>query len=292
MSENLSILSDLLGSRKSVDETIPDRPVFNGIDPKLIQAQPAASETNSQPLRAEVRTEIRDDILVEDLAPRPTEPIDEPPRSRDRNVEQAIALLEHYSFDIEGGSARGFVTYWAEDLPSAWLRLAVLEALYQGRYKAVSVSQILALWERKQQPHTHFNEEFEQLICDRLFAEVEAEVEAEAVANESAIPADEAETPAANAADLTGDVIRLPEIPSPSDEAIAPQSPPEHTAESAESAESIDPDASDLHFQRTHPTHIAQFVPEGESHIYDKLRDLAQADEPEDGSAPSAPPIP
>jgi len=82
--------------------------------------------------------------------------------------QQAILLLEKYSFEIIGCSARAFVTYWADDLPIGWIRLAILEALYLGRYKAVSVSQILALWERKGQPQPHFNAEFERLICHHL----------------------------------------------------------------------------------------------------------------------------
>ncbi len=284
-----------------MDETTPVRPVLNEIapeiDPKLTPSQPATSgDTRSQSLRAEIRAEIRDDILVEDLAPRSTDPIDEPKQSRDRNFEQAIELLEHYSFDIEGGSARSFVTYWAGDLPSEWLRLAVLEALYQGRYKAVSVSQILTLWERKQQPQTHFNAEFESLICDRLFAEVEAEVEVTvaetAIEKDPAALSEGSETQAESSSKPMGDLIsdvtpvRLPDISSPSHDTIAPQPIPENTEDTAQPGES---DSSSLNHQRSHPTQIAQFVPEGESHVYDKLRDLARAGETEEESAPPPP---
>jgi hypothetical protein len=233
--KSLSILSDLLGSRKSVDETTPDRL-------------------------------IRDDILVEDLTPRPNDPI-EPSQPPDRDLEQAIALLEHYSFDIEGSSARGFAIYWAGDLPSEWLRLAVLEALYQGRYKAVSVSQILALWERKQRPQTHFNEEFERLICDRLFSEVEAKNQQGDTDVEP-----ESETNAPPIADLvttsvfrdSATPIQLIDLTPVADAVSPPDSSPQNTTETPP-----------LEPQRSHPTQIAQFVPEGESHVYDKLRDLA-----------------
>lgn len=313
-----------------MDETNPLHSVLHEINPeinpeitpeskpKLAPSQPAPRDTHYPSFQAEIRAEIRDDILVEDLAPRTTDLSNEPRRSRDRHVEQAIALLEHYSFEIAGGSARSFVAYWADDLPSEWLRLAILEALYQGRYKAVSVSQILTRWERKQQPQTHFNAEFESLICDQLFAEVEAEIEtaetaetveiAEATDNTIAAklpaPSEQTKTPAESTSKpLENSVsnltpVRLPDSSPPSDDAIVPQHAPHNTenhqntaqsaqsGESSESNQSDEPGFSNLHHQRAHPTHIAQFVPEGDSPIYDKLRDLARASETEAASAP------
>lgn len=275
MSETLSLLSDLLGSRKSVDETTPDRPVLNEIDPKLNPAKPTTNETDNPSLR----TEIRDDILIEDLAPPPIAPVDVPPRPRDRHFNQAIALLEHYSFEIEGRTARDLVGDWAEDLPSEWLRLAVLEALYQGRYKAVSVAQILAIWERKQQPKIHFNGEFERLICDRVW--VEAEAQAAALAEVAARPAALGE--GAEVAIEPVPPVRLPDLSSsvPSGEPpIASQSTPdgaEDVGEGGEGDEAGDLPGAELPLQRSHPTQIAQFIPEGNSHVYDKLRDLARS---------------
>ncbi|NJN61773.1 MAG: hypothetical protein HC795_09800 [Coleofasciculaceae cyanobacterium RL_1_1] len=307
-----------------MDETNPVHSVLHEINPeitpeikpKLTPSQPAPRDTRYPSLQAE----IRDDILVEDLAPRTTDLSNEPRRSRDRHVEQAIALLEHYSFEIAGGSARSFVAYWADDLPSEWLRLAVLEALYQGRYKAVSVSQILTRWERKQQPQTHFNAEFESLICDQLFAEVETDIEtaetAETVETAEATddtiaakpaPSEQTKTPAESTSKpLENSVsnltpVRLPNSSPPSDDAIAPQPTPQNTedhqdtaqsgdsGDSSESDQSDEPGFSSLHHQRAHPTHIAQFVPEGDSPISDKLRDLARASETE---AASPPPLP
>ena len=48
------------------------------------------------------------------------------------------------------------------------IRLAVVEALYQGRYKAISVEHILDCWRRRGQPNFHFSLEFERLICQNL----------------------------------------------------------------------------------------------------------------------------
>ncbi len=80
----------------------------------------------------------------------------------------AVSLLTHYSFDLGGYSASELVKRWENQYPSNWVHLAITEALYQGRYKAVSVQQILTLWLRRNHPGYHFNMEFERLICNKL----------------------------------------------------------------------------------------------------------------------------
>ena len=81
------------------------------------------------------------------------------------SADLAIALLIHYSFDLSGYSASELVKIWHKQFPIGWLHLAVIEALYQGRYKAISVQQILVFWHRRGQAIFHFNMEFERLIC-------------------------------------------------------------------------------------------------------------------------------
>ena len=91
-------------------------------------------------------------------------------------MEIAIALLQHYSFDLGGYTIRDLNQAWSKFRPE-WVRQAVIEALFQGRYKAVSVDQILQLWERKGEPNYRYNREFERLVCgdvaviyeDRIF---------------------------------------------------------------------------------------------------------------------------
>ncbi|WP_341527659.1 hypothetical protein WKK05_35115 [Nostoc sp. UHCC 0302] len=83
-------------------------------------------------------------------------------------AELAIALLIHYSFDLSGYTANELVDRWQTQYPVDWLHLAVIEALYQGRYKAVSVQQILVFWQRRGQTIFHFNMEFERLICSKF----------------------------------------------------------------------------------------------------------------------------
>ena len=79
-----------------------------------------------------------------------------------------VALLIHYSFDLGGYSASELIDRWLNDYPANWVRLAVVEALYQGRYKAISVEQILVFWNRRGQPLYHFKHEFDRLICSNF----------------------------------------------------------------------------------------------------------------------------
>ena len=85
--------------------------------------------------------------------------------STTQSMTVAAALLRHYSFDMAGQSIGEMIATWAQVYPSAWLRAAVIEALYQGRYKAVSVQQILTIWQRRSRTLCHFNGEFERIVC-------------------------------------------------------------------------------------------------------------------------------
>ncbi len=88
--------------------------------------------------------------------------------ANDRAADDAASLLHHYSFDLGDYTLDQLFSYWQEHYPVNWIRLATIEALYQGRYKAISVEQILALWRRRSHPLYHFNHEFERLVCDNL----------------------------------------------------------------------------------------------------------------------------
>ncbi|TAE53731.1 MAG: hypothetical protein EAZ76_15230 [Nostocales cyanobacterium] len=83
-------------------------------------------------------------------------------------AELAINLLVHYSFDLNGYSASEIISSWQKEYPIDWLHLAVIEALYQGRYKAISVQQILNFWQRRCQVSYHFNMEFERMVCSKF----------------------------------------------------------------------------------------------------------------------------
>jgi hypothetical protein len=86
----------------------------------------------------------------------------------DRDAASVIDLLTRYSFDLSGYTADRLAEYWLQRYPSDWIRLAVVEALYQGRYKVISVEQILNLWGRRGKPLYHFNPDFERIITPRF----------------------------------------------------------------------------------------------------------------------------
>ncbi len=86
-------------------------------------------------------------------------------------AQQAAVLLENYRFEMGHHDARQWVSLWLEFYRPSWIRDAVVEALYQGRYKSVSVRQILELWHRRSQPIRHATYEFEAAIC-REFGEL------------------------------------------------------------------------------------------------------------------------
>lgn len=74
-------------------------------------------------------------------------------------------LISHYGFDLGGLTAEDIVDRWLEVYEENWVRLAAIEAIYLGRYKAISVEQILRGWERQGQANYHFQSDFERLIC-------------------------------------------------------------------------------------------------------------------------------
>ncbi len=86
----------------------------------------------------------------------------------DLNTSFAVTLLIQYSFDLGGYTASELINRWLKDYPATWVCQSVIEALYQGRYKAVSVEQILFFWQRRGQALHRYNYEFERLICSNF----------------------------------------------------------------------------------------------------------------------------
>jgi predicted lipoprotein with Yx(FWY)xxD motif len=90
-------------------------------------------------------------------------------RENDESLREiAASLMSYYSFDLDRYSLARLVDHWRQYYPSDWIQMAVVEALYQGRYKAISVEQILALWYKRGQPLYHFNREFERMVCSQF----------------------------------------------------------------------------------------------------------------------------
>ncbi|WNN89961.1 hypothetical protein [Gloeocapsopsis dulcis] len=83
-------------------------------------------------------------------------------------AELVTALLTHYSFDLGGYTSSELISQWFNNYPAKWVYAAVIEALYRGRYKAVSIEQMLAVWQRRGDTLHHFTHEFERLVCADL----------------------------------------------------------------------------------------------------------------------------
>ena len=89
-------------------------------------------------------------------------------QSNHKTIAQVAVLLCRYGFELGGLSPLELIDDWLTSYSQHWIRLAIVEALYQGRYKAVSIEQILRLWKRRGRPTYHFTYEFERLICGHL----------------------------------------------------------------------------------------------------------------------------
>ena len=85
-----------------------------------------------------------------------------------REAQQAITLIKSFSLELEQYSPESQVLYWLHQYRAPWIRDAIIEAVYQGRYKIISVDHILAIWQRRGQPVCHFTSGFEQVISAQL----------------------------------------------------------------------------------------------------------------------------
>ena len=97
----------------------------------------------------------------------------------------AVALMVHY-LGIQEVDAWTEVLLLAGRYPPDWVRLAVVEALYQGRYKVVSVKQILDIWRRRGKIVSHFNREFEAIVTVPLPEGIQAQLRTIAQAHQTA----------------------------------------------------------------------------------------------------------
>ena len=79
-----------------------------------------------------------------------------------------VNILKNYSFESNNLPYEKVLDSWLQRFPLNWVNLAVVESLHQGRYKVVSVEQILTLWQRRGKPSYHFNHDFERLVSNNL----------------------------------------------------------------------------------------------------------------------------
>ena len=81
---------------------------------------------------------------------------------------ETSTLLNYYGFELREKSPNQLVADWEQAYSTYWVRLAVVESLYQGRYKAISVEYILDMWSRLGHPAFHFSHDFERLVCRNI----------------------------------------------------------------------------------------------------------------------------
>ena len=89
-------------------------------------------------------------------------------QKEDVQIIETSALLNCYGFDLRGLTPQGLIDDWLKSYSPLWIRWAVVEALYQGRYKAISVEHLLNFWSRRGEPSFRFSSEFERLITHNL----------------------------------------------------------------------------------------------------------------------------
>ena len=80
-------------------------------------------------------------------------------------------MLNHYSFELCDQSREQVIHSWLERYPTKWVAAAIVEAIYQGRYKTTSVNRILLAWQFRGQPLYHFDCEFADLICREVLGQ-------------------------------------------------------------------------------------------------------------------------
>ncbi|MEM7064132.1 MAG: hypothetical protein AAF572_13340 [Cyanobacteria bacterium P01_B01_bin.77] len=85
-----------------------------------------------------------------------------------REAQQAITLIKSFSLELESYGPESQVLYWLNTYRADWIRDAIIEAVYQGRYKIISVKHILSIWQRRGQPVRHFTSGFEQVIAKQV----------------------------------------------------------------------------------------------------------------------------
>ncbi len=93
------------------------------------------------------------------------------PHSQDKTITQIAVLLSRYGFELNGVPIPRLIKDWLGNYSVYWIRLGIIEALFQGRYKVISIERILMLWQRRGKVTYHFSYDFERLITEKLIIE-------------------------------------------------------------------------------------------------------------------------
>jgi hypothetical protein len=82
--------------------------------------------------------------------------------------ESIITLLDTYGFDLESAQVETVAVTWLELYEVDDIVRAIVEAIYQHRYKARSVTNLLAMWKRNGRSSPLFTPEYERQILQKL----------------------------------------------------------------------------------------------------------------------------
>jgi hypothetical protein len=197
-------------------------------------------------------------------------------QAKEAMAAEIAMLMVRYSFDLGGQSTEHWIDQWLDQYPVLWLHGAVVEALYQGRYKAVSVWQILDLWRRRGKPLRHFSHEFERMVSGRtlqlLFTTERPEPEIFSEPESSLTPG--------NAAALMPDQSEAPSLIVPSGALFGVQSQIQPYRPSQQFHLSLPGKISltQSPVRAAYQPPIQQFIPTPEaSEFHSKLKSIAQA---------------
>jgi len=80
-----------------------------------------------------------------------------------------LRTLEAYGFEGLDKSTPQLLQEWSQEYDHSWPVLAMVEAIHQGRYKLLSVQQILRCWQRRGTPRINFDRTFQRQILDETW---------------------------------------------------------------------------------------------------------------------------
>ena len=117
-------------------------------------------------------------LLFDDVTPEAFLIMDHTTPHSSNSPTVAFALLSYYSPEPERypqpWTKVKLLDRWQRTYPTQWICWALIESIYQGRYKTYCVEQILALWLRRGEPLYHFNPDFEDMICHKVPQRIES----------------------------------------------------------------------------------------------------------------------
>ncbi len=71
----------------------------------------------------------------------------------------SASFLVEYGFELKNQAPEMWCQHWSQHFPEDWIPSALIEAFYQGRYKATSVEQLLLQWIRRGHPRLSYTSE-------------------------------------------------------------------------------------------------------------------------------------